>query len=525
MSGFRFRFVQIVLGLAFLLIVGRLGQFQILEASKYKRASNQKIVKINQSRGEIVDRNSKVLALDLNKYTLEYNPLEVDEDRDALATKLSRIINLKNSSLLHSKASQTLAQNLDREQAYKIRALNSKLLYLRKIKSRFYPQGRLASHLIGYVDLYGKARQGVESKYDEYLLEDSERQLQLSIDSRLQAFAEEALHDRIAETKAERGAILIMKVDTGEMLTWAIKPDFDPNKYYEFSMNDTKNWSLVDVYQPGSIFKIITVATALDSSTITPDYTYLDVGFLEVDKWKIKNHDYNVKDTKDEELTLQKLFERSSNPFAAHLALKIGRETFYKYIRKFGFGDKTGIEIDGETRGILHKFNKWRNSDTATTGMGQGAISVTPIQLLSGVNVVANNGVWVRPSILKFKTNTSTVNNVNTKSVIDPEVASHVTRLLANAIDHNVEFRHAIAGNVDGLRIAGKTGTAEKIKAGGGYSKRDTVASFLGFFPAENPRYIMLVVIDDPETDGRWGDTVAGPVFNEVTEYMESLYF
>jgi len=525
MSNFRYRLVQFFLALAFLLIAGRLAQFQILEAKKYKRPSNQKIVKINQSRGEIVDRNSKVLALDLNKYTLEYNPLEVTEDRDELARNLSKIINLKNKNLLYSKASQTLAQNLDREQAYKIRALNSKLLYLRKIKSRFYPQGNLASHLIGYVDLYGKARQGVESKYDDYLREDSERQLQLSIDSRLQAFAEEALEERITETKAERGAVLIMKVDTGEMLTWAVKPDFDPNKYYEFSMNETKNWSLVDVYQPGSIFKIVTVATALDSSTVTPDYTYLDEGYLEVDKWKIKNHDYNSKETKNEELTLQKLFERSSNPFAAHLGLKIGRETFYRYIRKFGFGDKTGVELDGETRGILHKFTKWRNSDTATTGMGQGAISVTPIQLLSGINVVANKGIWVRPSILKFKPNSSTVNNVNTRSVIDPEVATHISMLLANAIDHNVKFKHAIAGDVEGLRIAGKTGTAEKIKAGGGYSKRDTVASFLGFFPAENPRYIMLVVIDDPETDGRWGDTVAGPVFNQVAAYMKSLYF
>ena len=522
MSKFRYRIVQVFLVLAFFLIAGRLAQFQILDAKKY-RHSSQKAAKINQSRGEIVDRNSKVLALDLNKYTLEYNPLEVEEDRKALALKLSRIFNFKNTKLLYSQASQTLTHNLNKKQAQQIRKLNSKLLYLRRIKSRFYPQGHLASHLIGYVDLYGKARQGVESKYNDYLLEDAEKSLQLSIDSRLQAFAEKTLRQRIIATKAERGAVLVMKVDTGEMLAWAVNPDFDPNKYYEFSVNQRKNWSLVDVYQPGSIFKIITVATALDSSTVTPDYTYMDIGYLEVDKWKIKNHDYN-KETKKEKLTLQKLFERSSNPFAAHLGLEIGRETFYKYIRKFGFGDKTGVELSGETRGILHKFTKWRNSDTATTGMGQGAISVTPIQLLSGINVVANKGTWVRPSILKFKPGSSTVNNVNTRSVISPEVATHVSKLLANAIDHNLKFKQAIAGRIDDLRIAGKTGTASKIKAGGGYSKRNTVASFLGFFPAQKPRYIMLVVIDDPQTDGRWGDTVAGPVFNKITEYMKSLY-
>ena len=525
MSRFRYRLIQIILVFAFFVIVGRLAQFQILDAKKYRHVNNPNAEKVNQARGEIVDRNSKILALDINKYTLEYNPLDIKEDREDLAYKLSQIINLKNKNLLYSKASQTLAQNLNKDQAQQIRALHSRLLYLREIKSRMYPQGRLACHLIGYVDLYGKARQGSEAVYNQDLLNDPENQLQLSIDSRLQAFAEKALKQRITETKAHRGAVLVMKVDTGEMFAWATVPDFDPNRYFEFSSNDTKNWSLVDVYQPGSIFKIITVSTALDSSTITPDYTFTDKGYLEVDKWKIKNHDYNASSTKSEQLNLQQLFERSSNPFAAHLALEIGRETFYKYIRKFGFGEKTGVEIEGETNGILHKYSKWRNSDTATTGIGQGAISVTPIQLLAGVNAVANNGIWVKPTIMKFKQNTSTINNINTRAVVNLEVAAHVTRLLANAVENNNKVRHSVAGKIEGLRVAGKTGTAQKAKAGGGYASYETVASFIGYFPAENPRYIMLVVIDDPKTDGRWGDTVAGPVFNQVAEYMKSLYF
>lgn len=525
MSNFRYRLVQICLALVFLIITGRLAQYQIIEGHKYRRDSKQNFTQINLARGELVDRNSKVLALDLNKYTLEYNPLEVDEDKEVLAQKLNQIFGFKNKNLLYSKASQTLAHNLNKDQAQAIRDLDSKLLYLRKIRSRFYPQGRLASHLIGYVDLYGKARQGVEAKFADYLLEDSERKLQLSIDSRLQSFAEKTLRHRIIETKAQRGAVLAMKVDTGEILAWAVNPDFDPNKYYEFSLGETKNWSLVDVYQPGSIFKIVTVASALDSSTVTPDYTFKDKGYLEVDNWKIKNHDYDPKESKEEELTLQELFERSSNPFAAHLALEIGRDTFYRYIRRFGFGDKTGVELNGETRGILHKSKKWKKSDTATTGMGQGAISVTPIQLLTGINVIANKGIWVKPSILKFRPSSSTVNNTNTRSVLDPEVASHVSKLLANALGNNIKSKHAIAGRVENLRVAGKTGTAEKIKASGGYSSKNTVASFLGYFPADNPRFIMLVVIDDPKTDGRWGDTVAGPVFNKIANYMKSLYF
>jgi cell division protein FtsI/penicillin-binding protein 2 len=525
MSKFRYRFIQIFIVLAFLLIVSKLFKVQILESAKYQRKINLTKTKINKSRGEIVDRYSKVLALDINKYTLEYNPLMDSEDREELAKKLGQIIDLKNKNLLYSKASQTLAHNLTKEQAYKIRQLNSRLLYLRKIRSRVYPQGRLASHLLGYVDVYGKARQGLEYQYDDDLLNNSDTKLELSIDSRLQAFVEKELKQRIVETQAIRGVVMVMKVDTGEMLAWSAQPDYDPNKYFDYSLDEIKNWSLVDAYQPGSIFKIITVSSALDSNTVAQDYKFTDIGYVEVEKWKIRNHTYDPHKTKPEELSLQGLFERSSNPFTVNLALKMGRETFYRYIRKFGFGEKTGVELSGESKGILHNFKKWRDSDTATTGMGQGAISVTPLQLLAGVNVVANRGTWVKPTLLKFKPNASSVNNINTRSVLDPKVADHVSQLLAASVENNIKLRHSVSGNVPGLRIAGKTGTAEKINAKGGYSRRNTVASFLGFFPVENPKYIMLVVIDDPQTDGRWGDTVAGPVFNKVASYIKSLYF
>jgi cell division protein FtsI/penicillin-binding protein 2 len=439
MSKFRYRFIQIFFILAFLLVVSKLIKIQILDSAKYQRKTSLTATQLNKSRGEIVDRYSKVLALDINKYTLEYNPLINDEDKEELANKLSQIIDLKNKNLLYSKASQTLAHNLTKEQAHKIRQLNSKLLYLRKIRSRVYPQGHLASHLLGYVDVYGKARQGLEYQYDDYLLSNSENKLELSIDSRLQAFSENVLKKRIAETEALRGVVMVMKVDTGEMLAWTTQPDYDPNRYFDFSLDEIKNWSLVDAYQPGSIFKIVTVSSALDSQIITSDYRFIDIGYVEVEKWKIRNHTYDSKKTKAEELSLQGLFERSSNPFAVNIALKMGREIFYRYIRKFGFGDKAGIELSGESRGILHNFKKWRDSDTATTGMGQGAISVTPIQLIAGMNVVANRGTWVKPTILKFKPNASSVNNLNTHSVLDHKVAEHVTELLAASIENNIK--------------------------------------------------------------------------------------
>lgn len=524
MSNFRYRTTQIFIAFAFLVILGRLFQFQILDGKKYSDYIKLygKSYHISPARAEIVDRNDKILALDLTKYTLEYNPAKTDEDRDLLAQKLAAIFPLKNPADIKSKLSKTLAHELSREQANKIRKLNSKLLYLRKVRRRFYPQGELAAHLLGYVDIYGQAKQGLEAKYQKQLEADPEGKFQLSLDSRLQVFAEKELNKRIVETKAQRGTVLVMKVKTGEMLAWAISPGFDPNQYYKYPLSQIKNWSLVDVYQPGSIFKIVTVAAALDSKTIDLEHRFTDEGFLAIDKWKIKNHEYKPGETKSAELNLQNLFERSSNTFAAHLALAMGSKLFHQYIQAFGFGEQTGIEIEGESRGIVRQPGKWRNSDIATTGIGHGAISVTPLQLLTGVNVVANSGKRIAPTL--FRRKVEEVKNKHEKTVLSPELALSIRNLLTRSIEHNLKFKSSIAGRVDNLAVAGKTGTAEKIKEGGGYSKKQTIASFLGFFPAANPKYIVLVVIDDPMTDGGWGDTVAGPLFNKVAAYMRDLY-
>lgn len=523
MSKFRYRLIQVFLLIAFVAIALRLAQFQILEGTKHANyvKNSGKHLQINAARGEIVDRNEKVLALDLTKYTLEYNPVDTSEDRYRLGLNLNRICNFRKYHLLRSKYSQTLAHNLSRDQASQIRKLKSKLLYLRKMRSRFYPQGDFASHILGYVDLYGEARKGIELRYQDLLKKNPQGKLDLSIDSRLQVFAEKALNKRIAETNALRGTVMVMNVKTGEILAWAVSPSFDPNKYYNYNLEAIKNWSIVDVYQPGSIFKIVTVSSALDSGTITPDHRFVDQGFLKVDTWTIKNHDYVAGKTGSRELNLQGLFERSSNPFASHLGLLMGPQTFYRYIRKFGFSAKTRIELDGETKGILHHFSKWYKSDTATTGMGQGAISVTPIQILAAVNVIPNGGIWVKPTLLKV--DKTELEKLEQHVVLKPSTANLIRELLTRSIETNNKERNTIAGNIPGLKVAGKTGTAQKAE-GRGYSKSRTIASFVGFYPAENPRFITLVVIDDPKAAGGWGDTVSGPVFNQVASYVRDLY-
>lgn len=541
MSFFRYRLFQFLILLAFAGIVARLFYFQILNHEKHKLAVQKfhRQQNLDVLRGDIVDRYGKILALDMNKYALEYNPVSSTENRRLLSNQITRIINDKHFSeekilkILNGQSSRIIARELNKEQAEKIRALKSKLITLRRTMQRYYPQKRLASHLLGYVDLYGKARQGLESKFEKFLTKNPETSLELSLDSRLQALVEHELEQHIKNTEAARGTVIVMKVNTGEILSWATFPNFNPNNYYDFPYEHCKNWALTDVYQPGSIFKTITVSTALDSGTIDENYKFLDKGYLEIDKrWKIKNHDYNPNDPnfKAEELDLTMLFARSSNPFAAHVALQIGASTFFNYIKLFGFGNKTNIELNGETKGLLKKYSQWRDSDTAATGIGHGAISVTPLQVLSAVNVIANDGTWVKPTLLKKQDLDSLdddkklpKNKHEKMQVIKSSTAKTVRKFMADAIEYNLEHRHAQAGRVAGLRVAGKTGTAEKIKDGS-YSHKETVASFLGFFPAERPRYIALVVIDDPKTDGRWGDSVAGPLFNRVAKICKNLY-
>lgn len=519
MSLFRYRLFQIFVILAFAVIFARLFDLQIIQGHKLSKAAKKFHSKAKEAifRGEIVDRFNKVLALDISKYTLEYNPSNKEPDRELLATEVANLLGLKKAPKLKG-SSLTIGRNLTKKQADAIKKLGSHSLRLSKTMQRLYPQNVLASHVLGYVDLYGKARKGIEAKYEEFLTKNPNKKIELSIDSRLQAFTEKALAKRIKRTKAKRGTVLVMDSETGELVTWAVQPSYNPNKYFQEPIAHIKNWTAIDVYQPGSIFKIVTTAAAIESETISTEYKFVDKGFIKVDKWKISNHDYNSNKYQSVELNLKGLFARSSNPFAAHIALKMGAETFYKFIKAFGIGSKTGIELIGESNGILKDYTKWRKSDIASTGIGQGAISVTPLQLLSAVNVVANKGIWVRPTLLK--TNTKATG----KRVISETTAQTIASLLKQSIAYNLKEKNSRAGKVDGVQVAGKTGTAQKAKPGGGYFRHKTIASFLGFFEINKHKFIILTIVDDPETDGRWGDTVAGPLFNKIATYIKDLY-
>lgn len=532
MSQFRYRLFQILILLAFIVIIVRVFQLQILEFSKHKVAveRNASNLSFDFNRADIQDRNGKMLAINLKKYILEFYPVNKTKDRSKLASSLKEIFPFKNPELLDNSKFAILSRDINKEQAEKIKALRSNELFLRKINTRFYPQGKLASNILGYVDLYGEAKSGIEKTLEKVLLSEPSGSLELSLDARLQVFSEEALEKQIKDTEAERGTVICMKVKTGEILAWAISPNYDPNKYYDYPISHIKNWAIVDTYQPGSIFKIITAAAAIDSGSVPKEIKYLDRGYIQVDNWKITNHDYKPNSTEAVELDIKGLFQRSSNPFAAYLALTTGSENFYNYIKIFGFGQTTKIELMGESKGILKNPNHWKKSDIASTALGHGAISVTPIQLISAVNVVANNGLWVRPSLIKkFNDSGKPIRNIvdsyqTQMQVISPEVAKFIMDSLSESIKANLEEKKSVAGNIQGLKVAGKTGTSEKLSKGGFYSHKNTIASFVGIFPADSPEYIVLTVIDDPKKEGGWGATVAAPLFNKIAKYMKDLY-
>ena len=255
--------------------------------------------------------------------------------------------------------------------------------------------------------------------------------------------------------------------------------------------------------------------------TIEKTSTFYDPGFLKVGKRIIKNH----AKTKPQYINLLELFKQSSNVAAAQVALSMKPENFYNSIKHFMIGVKTNIDLPGESQGLLLNSKKWRTIDTATTAFGQGAVSVTPLQLACAVSSIANHGIWIQPHVLKgiwdpnYMLISETPKNILSEQVISIEVADYVSGLLKQSVKENVKAMAYIAGIVPGHEIAGKTGTAQKIRPDGkGYWGGHTVASFIGYFPPNDPEILILVVIDDPKTGGGWGNTVCGPVFNNVAK-------
>ena len=540
--------IQGLVTVVFVLLTGWLFLLQVLDINSYKvegiatRSSNNLSL-----RGNILDRNGIKLATDELTYEVYAHPLMYSPKRppEILAEILAPALEMPRDEIISKLKSKkiniiTLKKEVSRQSAEKIGKSGLREISMGTIKRRFYPQGNIASNIVGFYSYMSDNSIGIENtagdklqspvntgsvqrKANGDIIFDFNTDVQnvtkkqkgeditLTLDASVQYICEKELEKRIKETKAERGAVIVEDVTNGEILAYASYPNFNPNKFWEAPMAAMKNWSLTDIYPPGSTFKIITVATALDLGVLNEYSKVPDTGKMVIDRYKITNHDLKERPNPGM-ITLDELFEHSSNVGAANIALMLDKEAYYNKLYEFGFGRETGIDLPAEAIGMLPKPKNWYKSRHATMGYGYGA-SVTAIQMVSAVSAVANGGVWITPHVIKYSAK-ELPNHVQTRQVVSPETAKTVTRLLAKSI-----ARGKTPLNLDKYTTCAKTGTSRKQVNNG----RDVYTSAIGYFPATNPKIAIYVVIDSPKTGVDFGGTIASPLFRKIATEVGTL--
>jgi len=536
-----------------LIIIAKLFWVQIIQGADLKERAreNRQSARDFSFRGEIVDRNGIRLAGDATLYDIYAHPQYYNKkiDLDLMTSILAKPLNqskkeIKEKLSHYNESTISIAKNVSMEVVEKgIRPEISKneirgLDFVKK-NIRVYPQGNLASHILGYINSDANLAAGVEKtgqknlvttpsmkpvEYDGrgniiYELNTNPKivtaplkgsKLSLTIDSTIQHTSETELKKMIAQTRADKGAVIVLNPRNGEILGFAVYPSYNPNKYNKVNASIVKNWALSDVYPPGSTFKILTIASALETGVITTNEKVLDTGKIKIQGWDIQNYDY-YKRPYPGIIDLNYLFVHSSNIGSLKISLKIPPVKHYEMLKRFGIGQKTGIDLPGESAGIFPPPNTWSEVTHASMGYGYG-IASTPIQIASAVAAIANKGVWVTPHVIKCQSEEEYLSRIKTRRVLSEKTAADLTRILAKSIEDS----EATSGKIPKYRVAGKTGTSKKPNANGvGYSS-GIYTSFAGYFPVKNPQVLIMAVIDSPKTGNSWGSTVAGPVFNAV---------
>ena len=403
---------------------------------------------------------------------------------------------------------------------------------------RYYPNGTLASQLIGFVGDNDHGLDGIEMVLDddirgdtqklrlttdsnnvpifdsalEKVLPDKEKSVRLTIDSTIQYIAEKGLDDIMKNNKPEGAAIIIMNPKTGEILAMASRPNFDPNDYGKANKEAYKNRAVVNLYEPGSTFKPLMASAALDAGTWTESKTYKDVGYVQVDDRVISNWDDSGMGT----VTLKEILKFSINTGMVAIGLNTGGKILTSYAEKYGFGKQTGIELPGEGEGILFNPDEMSSINTATMAIGQG-IAVTPLQMVQAFGAVANHGTMMKPFVIKEIDNPdgSVFKKTEPKEVSQP-VSAEVSRIISTIMADEINSGGGLNAKIDGYNFCGKTGTAQRLNSEGtGYADGQYIGSFVGFGPLEDPEYVVLIVVDNP-SGVYYGAQVAAPVFKSM---------
>ena len=567
----RFRILNVLIFFAFwcVIICGRLIWLQVFCHSDWmKRAAMQQqhAFEVSPRRGILYDRNLHELAMTVLADSIFAVPSEIGNDRAATAAALAKLVHTDPTDNFTSE-SQILARlNASRNFAWiarkqdaalvaKVKALNLKGVYVHKEFKRFYPDNLIAAQVLGYVGIDDNGLGGLEENFDDdlhgtpgrmftsvdarrHVLGSEEREplpgenLVLTIDENIQFMAEKALDRNMERTHAEYGTIVIQDPHTGQILALAVRPTFNPNDFRHATTNLLKNHAVSDVYEPGSTFKPVTYAAALEEKAITPD-TMVDCGGGQLN---IAGH--TVHDAPGEHFGLVpawKALAVSSNVCAIHVGERVGAEHLYKYIRAFGFGDRSGIELPAETRGLLEPLRHWGPASMGAIPMGQ-EIAVTPIQIATMVSTIANGGMYLPPHILlestgelkagqklqpaAFHPGTDLPNPLpdGAHRVISTLTAAEMRKMMEGVVTEGTA--RAVA-QLNGYSAAGKTGTAQKIDPHTHtYSKTKFVASFVGFAPVNDPAVTIAVIMDSPDHSMHFGAEASGPVFHDLAQQI-----
>ena len=539
--------VAVVL-VAWMLVIGaRLAQLQISQHADFtSRARNQQLSTIDTSptRGQVLDRQGRELARSVDTESFFADAREITDpndaakriasitgqDRDELAKRLAAAIDAKKQFVW-------ISRRLDIESANKLDKMELKGIYSRKESKRYYPNDSLAAHVLGFVGNDQIGLGGVEQYYNEkirgeagkvYLEMDRDRRafesyevqpnpgqtVVLTIDQTIQYRTEQALGAAVARANAKSGTAIVMDPQTGEILALANAPSFDPNQPQKYSAEERTNSALQNSYEPGSTFKIVAYSAAIEKGLVRPeDKIDCQMGQITVAGRLIHDHHpFGV-------LTVADALAQSSNVGAIKLGLLVGDASMYEYMKRLGFGSRTGIDLAGESTGQLRSLAHWQPSSIGSLAMGQ-EISVTPLQMATAYCVLANDGMLVKPHIVReLRGPDGTVifqAKPETRRALKPETTAALRNMLEGVTLHGT----ARKAQLDGYTAAGKTGTAQKIDPRTHtYSATKYVGSFVGFAPVKHPAVVIIVVIDEPQGSYHGGD-VAAPVFREIAEQI-----
>ncbi len=552
----RIRVVFVVVCVLLLIIIGRVFYIQVFKYNQLNKLAESlwsRELPITADRGEIRDRNGKVLASNITTTSLVVIPNQI-QNKEEVAEKLAAILNVSYEEMYRHISKKTSIERvhpegrqLSYEVAEQINNLGYDGVYLVKESKRYYPYGNVLSHVLGYVGIDNQGLSGIELNYDTYLTGESgaikyfsdgkgnrlelsevyeEPQnginVDLTIDIDLQLAVENELDNVMSKYSPEQALILAMNPKTGEILAMASRPNFNPNNYQTASVEViNRNLPIWMTYEPGSTFKIITLAASLEEQTINLfNDSYYDGGSIQVEGarikcWKAGGHGAE---------TMLQVVENSCNPGFVVMGQKLGAERLLKYIQSFGFGKKSGVDLNGEASGILFSLDKMGPVELATTSFGQG-ISVTPIQQVRAVSAAVNGGILHTPYIVSKMTEPETNSVVKLYSPdegvrVISEETSKMVRYALESVVANGSGKNAY---IENYRVGGKTGTAQKVN-NGAYMVGNYIVSFMGFMPADDPEIVVYVAIDNPKGITQYGGVVSAPIAKNIFKAAIDLY-